>query len=112
MSVLSGDKDKDELLKKAFDEYNATLLAKGKADNKIANRRDWKYRYECSRWCIGIRQMIGGAKILGKTKAPKYPYEQLLNQQLSARLADVQRLSQIGDPIIREDDERYGKCER
>lgn len=32
--VLSGDKDKDELLKKASDEYNATLLAKGKADNK------------------------------------------------------------------------------
>jgi hypothetical protein len=51
---------------------------------------------------LGLGQLAGGAKILGKTKAPKYPYEQLPNQQLSARLGDVQRLSQIGDPIIRE----------
>ena len=101
--VLSGDKDKDELLKKASDEYNATLLAKGKADNKIAKTAEiGNTAMNVAGGVLGLGQMIGGAKILGKTKAPKYPYEQLPNQQLSARLGDVQRLSQIGDPIIRE----------
>ena len=101
--VLSGDKDKDELLKKASDEYNATLLAKGKADNKIAKTAEiGNTAMNVAGGVLGLGQMIGGAKILGKTKAPKYPYEQLPNQQLSALLGDVQRLSQIGDPIIRE----------
>ena len=101
--VLSGDKDKDELLKKASDEYNAKLLAKGKADNKIAKTAEiGNTAMNVAGGVLGLGQMIGGAKILGKTKAPKYPYEQLPNQQLSARLGDVQRLSQIGDPIIRE----------
>jgi len=101
--VLSGDKDKDELLKKASDEYNATLLAKGKADNKIAKTAEiGNTAMNVAGGVLGLGQLAGGAKILGKTKAPKYPYEQLPNQQLSARLGDVQILSQIGDPIIRE----------
>jgi hypothetical protein len=101
--VLSGDKDKDELLKKASDEYNAKLLAKGKADNKIAKTAEiGNTAMNVAGGVLGLGQLAGGAKILGKTKAPKYPYEQLPNQQLSARLGDVQRLSQIGDPIIRE----------
>jgi hypothetical protein len=101
--VSTGDKKQDELLKKASDEYNATLLAKGKADNKIAKTAEiGNTAMNAAGGVLGLGQMIGGAKILGKTKAPKYPYEQLPNQQLSARLADVQRLSQIGDPIIRE----------
>ena len=101
--VSTGDKKQDELLKKASDEYNATLLAKGKADNKIAKTAEiGNTAMNVAGGVLGLGQMIGGAKILGKTKAPKYPYEQLPNQQLSARLADVQRLSQIGDPIIRE----------
>lgn len=101
--VLSGDKDKDELLKKASDEYNATLLAKGKADNKIAKVAETgNTAMNVAGGVLGLGQLAGGAKILGKTKAPKYPYEQLPSQQLSARLGDVQRLSQIGDPVIRE----------
>lgn len=93
----------DELTKKASDEYNAKLLAKGKADNKIAKTAEiGNTAMNVAGGVLGLGQMIGGAKILGKTKAPKYPYEQLPNQQLSARLGDVQRLSQIGDPIIRE----------
>lgn len=93
----------NEAYKKASDEYNAKLLAKGKADNKIAKTAEiGNTAMNVAGGVLGLGQMIGGAKILGKTKAPKYPYEQLPNQQLSARLGDVQRLSQIGDPIIRE----------
>lgn len=93
----------NEAYKKASEEYNAKLLAKGKADNKIAKTAEiGNTAMNVAGGVLGLGQMIGGAKILGKTKAPKYPYEQLPNQQLSARLGDVQRLSQIGDPIIRE----------
>ena len=102
-AVKTGNKTLDESYTKASEEYNAKLLAKGKADNKIAKTAEiGNTAMNVAGGVLGLGQMIGGAKILGKTKAPKYPYEQLPNQQLSARLGDVQRLSQIGDPIIRE----------
>ena len=102
-AVKTGNKTLDESYTKASEEYNAKLLAKGKADNKIAKTAEIRNTaMNVAGGVLGLGQMIGGAKILGKTKAPKYPYEQLPNQQLSARLGDVQRLSQIGDPIIRE----------
>ena len=76
----------NEAYKKASDEYNAKLLAKGKADNKIAKTAEiGNTAMNVAGGVLGLGQMIGGAKILGKTKAPKYPYEQLPNQQLSAR---------------------------
>ena len=102
-AVKTGNKTLDESYTKASEEYNAKLLEKGKADNKIAKTAEiGNTAMNVAGGVLGLGQMIGGAKILGKTKAPKYPYEQLPNQQLSARLGDVQRLSQIGDPIIRE----------
>ena len=102
-AVKTGNKTLDESYTKASEEYNAKLLEKGKADNKIAKTAEiGNTAINVAGGVLGLGQMIGGAKILGKTKAPKYPYEQLPNQQLSARLGDVQRLSQIGDPIIRE----------
>ena len=102
-AVKTGNKTLDESYTKASEEYNAKLLEKGKADNKIAKTAEiGNTAMNVVGGVLGLGQMIGGAKILGKTKAPKYPYEQLPNQQLSARLGDVQRLSQIGDPIIRE----------
>lgn len=102
-AVKTGNKTLDESYTKASEEYNAKLLEKGKADNKIAKTAEiGNTAMNVAGGVLGLGQLAGGAKILGKTKAPKYPYEQLPNQQLSARLGDVQRLSQIGDPIIRE----------
>ena len=100
------------LTKEQLEALRKDLLSKGlmlnpdgtvTADNKIAKTAEiGNTAMNVAGGVLGLGQMIGGAKILGKTKAPKYPYEQLPNQQLSARLGDVQRLSQIGDPIIRE----------
>lgn len=49
----------------------------------------------------GLAQLIAGRKIKKGLNAPKYP-EELQNVQLSTRLAEAQRESQMADPAIRE----------
>lgn len=92
-----------EALKLADADYRKRNLEKGIADNKVAKAEGiGSLALNAGAGILGLGQAIGGAKVLGKLKAPKYPYEQLPNQELSARLGDVQRLAQIGDPVIRE----------
>jgi hypothetical protein len=93
----------DDILKKVGSESTKKQLAFNKAENTLAKKSaGGTMGMNIAQGVLGAGQAIGGGVILKKTKAPKYPYELLPNKQLSARLADVQRLQQIGDPIIRE----------
>jgi len=100
--------------KSVLDKMDATVKAEGekidkltteknKSENALAKKSTiGNLALNAGAGILGIGQAIGGAKVLKGLKAPKYPYEQLPNQQLAARIGDVQRLSQIGDPVIRE----------
>jgi len=93
----------DKIYQDQSKELEAKTLEFNKSENALAKKATiGNLALNAGAGILGLGQAIGGAKILNNTKAPKYPYELLPNQQLSARLGDVQRLSQIGDPAIRE----------
>lgn len=99
----TGDAKLDEIIKQEAKKLEEQKLQFNKSENKLAKSQTiGSLALNAGAGILGLGQTIGGAKILKNSKAPKYPYELLPNQQLSARLGDVQRLSQIGDPVIRE----------
>jgi len=99
----TGNASLDKIYQDQSKELEAKTLEFNKSENALAKKATiGNLALNAGAGILGLGQAIGGAKILNNTKAPKYPYELLPNQQLSARLGDVQRLSQIGDPAIRE----------
>jgi len=99
----TGNASLDKIYQDQSKELEAKTLEFNKSENALAKKATiGNLALNAGAGILGLGQAIGGAKILNNTKAPKYPYELLPNQQLSARLGDVQRLSQIGDPVIRE----------
>lgn len=93
----------DDIISSLGSRNEKQQLDYNKAENELAKKSaGGSMANTAVQGALGLGQTIGGAKILSKLKAPKYPYELLPNKQLSSRLAEVQKLSQMGDPIIRE----------
>lgn len=101
--IPTGNSILDANFTKAAENYNKLILSKNKADNELAKKSAiGTMVLNSAAGVLGLGQMIGAKKVLKNNKPPKFPSDLLPNQQLQARLGDVQRLSQVGDPAIRE----------